>query len=90
METQKNINRFSCNRLKVFRYYGSKEQRVTMRRKLLKRSEWNVLLTTFETFLADSQSNLMHFNSWDFAVFDEVCLEQLKNLKSLKTQISKT
>jgi hypothetical protein len=64
--------RFSCNRLKLWRYYGSKEKREEMRRKWLRRADWDVLLTTFETFLADQQSNLLRIDRWDLAVFDEV------------------
>lgn len=64
--------RFSCGRLKIFRYYATKEVRREMRQKSMKDKEWNVLLTTFETFLNDSKGDLLGKYTWDIAVFDEV------------------
>ncbi|KAH7727594.1 chromodomain-helicase-DNA-binding protein 1-like protein [Aphelenchoides avenae] len=60
--------RFSCGRLKVFRYYGSKAEREVVRRTTLRTQKWDVMLTSFETFLQDH--GLLQF-TWECVVFDE-------------------
>uniref|UniRef100_A0A915CPA8 Uncharacterized protein n=1 Tax=Ditylenchus dipsaci TaxID=166011 RepID=A0A915CPA8_9BILA len=75
------IARFSCGQLTTIRYYGSQEKREKLRRKELKKDQWNVLLTTFEVFLNDC--HLLKFY-WEFLVFDEA--HRIKNAKSLMHQ----
>ncbi|KAI1713412.1 type III restriction enzyme, res subunit family protein [Ditylenchus destructor] len=70
------ILRFSCGALKPYRYYASKAHRETVRDELKKR-EWNVLLTTFETYLNDYE--LLDYR-WGCAVFDEA--HRIKNEQS--------
>lgn len=73
------INRFSCGVLKPICYYNSKVNRSAVRESL-KNLDWNVLLTSYEIFLADFK--LLRY-TWEFVIFDES--QRLKNIESLLT-----
>ncbi|KAK0393356.1 hypothetical protein QR680_000167 [Steinernema hermaphroditum] len=70
------FKRFGCGKVNAFRYYGSQDERVDLRAKLMReKDQWNVLLMPYHTFLSDA----IYFNK---NAFDAVILDEAHKVKN--------